>query len=776
MKKIILIIILILVLMSNVVLSSEIKEYYRTSKAKAYAPAIINVFEPYTAKIVLSDPEKGYDLLGVSGSCDIALEHATGLKKPMLDLYDSNHYKYNGEKEFEIVLSQIQHSGSLDLFGVSDDGKNRVVFYPCTILLKNSSNLNDYSSSTRIEIKPEFYPYFFGIDDLPDGFNSEIPEKDTKTEIVKNIYKRYSKESDNQEISLSMKLESIRNSTNKVYSYEELSSPEMDKFNFNTKGMSYEEFQIGNEVAHMYYSCDYNCKYYGFVLKSFGPVVYNMKAKVINRDKDTDMDMYQREWKDIFKSAMKNTFFKPESKNLDIVLEKSDDDFCGDCKTGYVCGACGKCIKESKAIDPSKVQIQTNLEIKNDGKKILNSIESNLALTVYPNLEIKYNGENVDYCDLKDPGIKMNVRGELIGNDTYSGFTSGFVTDERESYLDCEIDFKDRKPNCVFIVSPNSRKKFIEKAEEVEDEYRFTATINNAVIDGERKSEKIAKIIMTPPDDLKINLNSRGNQVQQGNVGVLEIKPSGGTTEDIVLKVTLLGPGEIGLKSDKINTNWLLKSVKQKEKIKVGYRAPALGNFDIGKELESLSMKKLQIDAAKQIALDAVTAYGGEYVDSINGLVDAGKYSSKIGKLTDAYKVTNGGKNIIGTDKAIKDMTGELGDAMQVTDGKSEATWAENAADVGIIGISAAQTAIGVLTFIPNKIPGVNKLSAGVQSAFSAATNIWKANLQYISKSEKIERAKELYYPVVILVTAQDVSGWTKQEMHVFQIAYHQIR
>ncbi len=281
---------------------------------------------------------------------------------------------------------------------------------------------------------------------------------------------------------------------------------------------------------------------------------------------------------------------------------------------------------------------------------------------------------------------------------------------------------------------------------------------------------------MVPPKDLELDLKSKSNQVQQGNTGVLEIKPYGGTTEDIVVKITLLGPGEIGLTSDKINTNWLLKSVKQKELIKVGYMAPPLGNFDIGKELESLSMTKLQTDAAKQIALDAVTAYGGEYVDGIDKLVDAGEYSSKISKLTDAYKVVNGGRNIIGTDKAIKDMTGELGDAMQVTDGKSEATWSENAADAGIIGISVAQTAVGVLTFIQNKIPGVNKLSAGLQTAFSAATNIWKANLQYISKSEKIERAKELFYPAVIVVTAQDISGWTKQEMHIFQIAYHEIR
>jgi hypothetical protein len=764
-----------------------VEEHYRYSNMmKVYAPEIVSIFEPYTIKVHIIDSEKAkdYDLIGIHGSCSIPSEYITGFTKPPFELFDTKHIKYNGEKELEIPLIQISHQGRVDTWGVLENGKNKVIFYDCTIRLKKSSNINDYSSELYVDFKPDFYKYSFGISDLPQGFNMLDPDKNTKEEIVTNLYKNYNKQSDNQKISLHMDLNGldlIRGNTD--FSYESLSSPSLDKFNLDQGDKIYEGINIGKEKAHIYYKCKNNggskykpkCDFFGFIFKPFGMVEYSMDATLIEAIEDETF-IFEEDWKRIFIDAIENTYFKSDGKNVDLIFEESEDDYCGDCKQGYVCGACGKCIKETKAIDISQTEISINLKIKNNGKKMLNSVDSNMALTVFPNIIITHDGSKVDYCNLKDPGIKMKIKGELLGNDTYSGFTSGFITDTREKTAICEINFKESNPKCVFIVSPSDRKKFIADAKEFVDEYKFTSSIENSVFNGERIEEKIAKIYLRPPKNMEIKLKSRTNQVQQGSTGTLEITPNGGTTEIIIVKVSLMGPGNIGLSSDKLNTNWLLRSVSRKETFKVGYIAPSMGNFDIGKELESLSMTKLQTDAAKQIALDAVTAYGGEYAGNIEALVEAGEYSAKIGHLTDTFKVVNGVRNIKGTEKSINDMTGELGDAMQVNDEKSEATWAENVADAGIVGISVAQTAVGVLTFIPNKIPGVSKLTSGLQTAFSAATNIWKANLQYISKSEKIERAKELYYPVVIVVTAQDLSGWTTQEMHVFQIAYHQVK
>jgi hypothetical protein len=282
-------------------------------------------------------------------------------------------------------------------------------------------------------------------------------------------------------------------------------------------------------------------------------------------------------------------------------------------------------------------------------------------------------------------------------------------------------------------------------------------------------------VVLTPPD-FAIEFKSASNQVQQGSTTALQIQTKDATTEQVIIKSTLLGPGSIGLESTDMGHVMVRASVLSKDILRVGYLSPAIGNFDIGSQLQSLSMVNLQKKAAAQIAEDAFMVMGGEYVSGIEKLVEAGTYSSKMKKATEAFKLANGMKTIRGVNDGIDGLTTEVGNAAAVTEGKTEsASWWERGADIGVAGISIAQTGVSVVTFIPNQLPGIGKLTAGVQVAFSAATNIWKANLQYISKSEKIERAKELYYPVVVVVTAQDLSGWTVQDMHTFKIVYHKV-
>lgn len=762
-----------------------IKEHFQDSSImKVYAPDVINVFEPYKIKVVFNNLEmtKGYDLIGVSGSCAIAQEYATRLKKSSPELYDNRHFKYGGEKEVELTISQITHQGVLDLWSVMENGKPKVLFYDCTIILKKSSAITDYSSKVKVDFKPEFYEYSFGIEGLPSGFIPENKDVDTKSEIVKNIWNRYNKKGDNQDISIFMKLQDILDNNQKAHTYSELASPSMDKFGIKITDRTYEEIQVGKETAHIYYYCDRRqsakgsgytyytgCIYDGFILKSFGPVLFQMKAKLINEVESLDeANSFEEDWKNLFIDSIKGSYFKSGGKTTQVEIEEDSDDDCGECKIGYVCSACGKCIKEKDAVNPEDVSVELKLDASQSKKSILNAIESQSIFRVSPVLKLSANGKDVDYCDLTEPGLELTINANMTSKEVYSGFTTGFVNDERTLTDSCKIDLSDSKPKCAFVLSPNDRKKFAYEAKDIIQEVRFNAKIKES----EASIEK--QVVLTPPK-FKLSLSGRTKQVQQGDNGVFEIKTNGATTEKIIVKTNLIGPGKIGLDSKSITQDWILKVVEDGESFKVGYSAPAMGNFDIGKELESLSMVNLQKEAAIAIAIDAVTAYGGDYAGNIEALVEAGEYSAKIGHLTDTFKAVNGARNLIGFESGIPGMQEEVGDAMGVNEQKAEATFTEKAADIGVAGISIAQTAVSVLTFIPNKIPGVNKLSAGVQTAFSAATNIWKANLKYISKSEKIERAKELYYPVPIIVTAQDLSGWTIQDNYLFQIAYHKV-
>lgn len=730
--------------------------------AKAYYPPKINVFEPFKVKIVFTDENLIDNLESLSiTDCGIPFEVAMGLKESELEL-SGIQYKYNKKKEVEIWLSAIS-GGKLDMIGIEGEWKPR----GCDI----SFNGKNITGQNYIGLDIEYYPYSFGVKDLPDDF--AIAKQDDR-----DLWIRYERKG-SDEISLLMSLTTFRNG-NEFYTFDELKTDTAPGHGLSSD-IPREQLTLNGKPTIFWHSCDThkrsidglyggNCRLYASILMPVGPVWLEMDAKLKEFvESEAEMLGIIENWKSIFLDAVASVYFESQGKNADFVIEDESDAFCGDCKQGFVCGACGKCIKEADAINPSQVDFSLDIDIKNDNEKILNAIDSNLAITVYPNLEITHNGKRVDYCSLKDPGLEMKIIGRLVSNESYSGFTSGFPTDEREKYSECEVDLKESKPKCVFIVSPSDRKKFFEDALDIVQEYEFE------VIVGDKKIMEKAKLTLVPPKRFELDLKSRGTQVQQGHNTVLEVTPKGGTTDNIIVKASLLGPGKIGLSSEEIDMEWVLKSVRNGDTLKIGYAAPPMGNFDIGNELASLSMVDLQKKAAEQIAIDAVTAYGGQYVQDVEVMVDAGKFSSKIGHLTDTFKVVNGVRNIIGVDKAITDTSGELGDAMGLNEGKKGATWSERAADVGIVGISAAQTAVGVLTFVPNQIPGVEKLTAGFQTAFSAATNVWKANLQYISKSEKIERAQELFYPSVIVVTAQDLSGWTIQDMHVFKIAYHEI-
>ncbi|MGM5488525.1 MAG: hypothetical protein ACQESG_06245 [Nanobdellota archaeon] len=737
---------------------------------RIYYPDTIPAGEPFDLRIDFVDREiaKNFETLRFTFS-------------PPLE------YVY-GEKEYPypIEYQLTKHGGGR--FAVEYNGEesmtlpvvNRGKTTSATIEMHNPKKDLKIYDETRLRF--ETIPYEESLQEIPSGFkgkqNSYQFEYEKKTETEDIEFKI-------RELIIPFSPRDIVIPTTKLLSFENYNFftilSNWINFDNSDKTETY-EFESEGKDGKIYYKCwisdnsnahlgteEYSlvCRYAGILIKDYGVVGINGEAKINKIPDKTTLQAKEEYYRDVIKNVLIGHTQTQKNSVEEVEIEERSD-LCGECKEGYVCGACGECIRETKSYDPNRVEVDVELDIENNNRKILDTIESNLALRVIPEIEITYGDETVDYCSLKAPGLSMKIAGKRLGNESYSGFTSGFVTDEREEESDCEVDFQE--PKCVFIVSPSDEKKFFKDAEENVEEYEFTASIK------EKGITKKAKITLVPPKRFNLELDSKGVQVHQGSTKVLEIEPKGGTTENIIVKASLMGPGHIGLTSKTINRQWVLDSVAEGTSIKVGYKAPALGNFDIAQELASLSMVELQKKAAEQIAIDALTAYAGADAQYADELADAGMVTKEIGHIAKEFKVINGVRSIKGVHDGIPGMADELGDATRVNEDKKGSTWVENAADVGVVGISAAQTAVGVLTFIPNKIPYFGDVTASWQSAFSAATNIWKANLQYVSKSEKINRAQELYYPVGILVTAQDISGWTIQELQMFKIAYHELQ
>ena len=787
MNKLLLYCILMILLATVAAASMEEATGFR-KKMKVYYPSEVNVFEPFTVKVVFLDTEvaKQYKYVKLLG-CDVPFDSSIGFTDypyPFrADEVGRYWIDYSGEEEMDLPLTLIE-DGRINNLG-------------CTIMMEEYSNYTtpkytlpkshwDNVMVVQFEIK-EALPWEAGVRGLPDGFvKKEMGESETK-----RLRTRYDKETDTEKIRLETDLEG-RFNYDRVFAYEDFLDPDMmenetmDGFVSDDAFEPYQTEEVdvnGNEgwfthgCYRMVYSKDVKgepesyktqCKFRGLVVRDLGPLFVGGTAEMLEPvESESDLGPKEDEWKEVFQDALGGAYFKSEGANEEIVIEE-DDSTCGNCKEGSVCGACGDCIKESKALDPEDVQIDIDMKITQSDKSVLNDIESEAVFRVYPKVELTdHQNRKVDYCDLKSPGLDAEIEATLE-SEPYSGFTTGFVTDERETKTDCEIDLSESKPYCAFLVQPSDRKKFMGNATDMKQVYTFTVEV------GDERAEEEKELVLEAPD-FQLRLKSKGTQVQQGGSAALQVIPKGATTRDVIVKATLMGPGGIGLTSDDLYTSWKLKSIRSGETLRVGYKAPAMGNFDIGSALQSLSMVELQKKAAAKIAEDAFMEFGGAYVEKMGDLADAGEYSQKMGYLADAYSDASDLKTVRGVTEGMPGTFDTVKDAGGAAEGKTEATWTERAADIGVAGISAAQTAVSVATFIPNKIPAVKELSLGVQTAFSAATNIWKANLKYISKSEKIERAKELFYPAAVLVTAQDMSGWTVQEIHIYKIAYHQV-
>lgn len=222
------------------------------------------------------------------------------------------------------------------------------------------------------------------------------------------------------------------------------------------------------------------------------------------------------------------------------------------------------------------------------------------------------------------------------------------------------------------------------------------------------------------------------------------------------------------------------------KEIPIRVSPPKLGNFNVLWELNSLSMVDLQKDTAISLAWDLVWygveerlknlaqtkknlsfIHGKKMVQGSKILWRINNYEKTIrtlnraddiaGKTQDAIKVAQTKQNI---DSLVKD-TKEMNSDVQ----KKSAT--EKIADAWIWWINVLQSTVWCIAMAPDYIPILwktklahiaGKITGKFTLAFDLMTNVWKWDLQYISKSEKIDRAqdKKMPYPIVIEVTAKD--------------------
>lgn len=495
----------------------------------------------------------------------------------------------------------------------------------------------------------------------------------------------------------------------------------------------------------------------------------------------------------------------PERKRAKAVDDNKDNcNSDSDCENNLFCNACGKCVK--KVIDPKRVELKIKLENKLSSKSIPNSIRAKCLITTRIKPEFSYNGKKINYCDIGAPGIKKELAASIKNKKLYSGFVliGESVLEKRTRDEKIKIDFSKKPLEYHFLIRPNDRKKIVGSLKDVSENIEIR--VDDLAITNEELTLK--------PIDFDLEIKSSGKELQQGSNKLIKIIPKSRYAKDVFLKASLIGPGKIS--SEKSKNNLLYFNTKIGDTTKIMYFAPKMGNFDIGKELASLSMVNLQKAAAKQIAEDAVLAYGGDYFQSLEDVHDTkkaiemnkagikalsgyfkrnpGKYnpklafkyihdfnnnlenSKKLDLIAKSYKLYTGIYGLKQLPQGVVDMRDDISESVNAKkQEREEKTWTESISEKAVVGIDIAQTAVSILTFVPNKIPVLGKVTAAGKTAFSAMTNIWKANFKYIATDEKIARAKEKFYPIMILITGEDESGWSISKGYIIEVAYHEI-
>jgi len=256
-----------------------------------------------------------------------------------------------------------------------------------------------------------------------------------------------------------------------------------------------------------------------------------------------------------------------------------------------------------------------------------------------------------------------------------------------------------------------------------------------------------------------------------------------------IVKISEYGQGEVGtqIQEFECETNkWITIRVKP----------PKLSNFDMLSELNGLNMWDLQRGTMESFATDLV-GFGvdvrldklGDKKKLLEGLYTKGYTGAKgvfnkVDKIEKTMRYVGRANDLAGdAQNAIKitqlksNIEGHVKDYNKATEVKGTKTLLESTYDWGIGGINILQSTVGAIAMAPKHIPFVGKYAQKVTGTFSLVfnlmTNVWKGNLEYLSKEKKIDRAQEknIPYPVMIGVTSKE--GFRDVEAQVVSVLYN---
>lgn len=226
------------------------------------------------------------------------------------------------------------------------------------------------------------------------------------------------------------------------------------------------------------------------------------------------------------------------------------------------------------------------------------------------------------------------------------------------------------------------------------------------------------------------------------------------------------------------------------QSIKVAFKAPEVGNFLLNKELENLSMLALQEGTILQAIADVEAVMMDRFInkmkaannmkDRIQGFgldLDDAKGSKEFldamasrKKLLEEWEKINARMNDI-NNAAFASQT-QQGASPLGQDLNEAFTWknkgvVEIGSDMGVAAIGLLQTGVGGFAAIAGYLTNGNGQALGIgpekMAVFNLMTNVWKGNLKYISKVDKMNRAEERKEMIPIIVIAEDESGYTSR-------------
>jgi len=229
--------------------------------------------------------------------------------------------------------------------------------------------------------------------------------------------------------------------------------------------------------------------------------------------------------------------------------------------------------------------------------------------------------------------------------------------------------------------------------------------------------------------------------------------------------------------------------------ISIRIKPPKLSNFNMLSELNGLNMWDLQRGTMESFALDLV-GYGvdvrmknlkkskqaleGLYTKGYTGAKGVFKRVDKIEKTMRYLDKTNGTagnvQNAIKLTQIENNADAHSGDLQKAKEITSSKTLLESSYDWGIAGINILQSTVGVVAMAPKHIPFVGKYAQKVTGTFSLVfnlmTNVWKGNLQYLSKEKKIDRAQERNIPYPVMVGVESGDGFRDVNAQVISVLY----